>query len=254
MHLHLCGLLIAGWLLWSRSLTLLLTIHRHPGAKVHHHCRGQHHRNNDPHDVRAAEIGSHSQWGECIIIVGAHGDVRGQGSTEQASIQEALHLLHAEHVVRRVTGFLHGHAQFANVPTRAVKGTQHMEQTNEDWHLNQRGETGSQGIEAHVLLQLAHFQRHRLLVVFVLGPDFLHLGLEFSHLTRGTQLVGHRLNKQNADGEHQKNDCQCPGHARCWIQHQAKRLMPEPKNGRDWVINKVQHVCRVLLVQRYAGR
>ena len=61
-----------------------------------------------------------------------------------------------------------------------------MEQTQEDWHLHQHWQAGSQRVYAHLLLQLTHLDRECLAVVLVLALQLLHFWLHFLHLAAGT--------------------------------------------------------------------
>lgn len=79
----------------------------------------------------------------------------------------------------------------------AVEGPQHVEQADEDWHLDEGRQAGGHGSDSHFLLELAHLDGHCLLVVLVLLPQLGHFGLEFLHLPAGTHGIGHGFEQKD---------------------------------------------------------
>ena len=197
---------------------------------MHDHRRTEHQRQDHGDDVHLREVRGNASRRERAVTGGVHGDIGGQRCAKQAGVEEGLHLIHAEDVVRGVTGLLDAHAELASALAGAVEGTQHVEQANEDRHLNQHRKAGRHRTDAHLLLSLAHLNHQLLLIIGVLALEFLHLRLELLHLSRGAELVSGGLDQQNTDGHHEEDDGKRPRGTRGRVEHIAEHFVPEPQD------------------------
>lgn len=86
----------------------------------------------------------------------------------------------------------------------------HLEQGNEDGHLQQHGEASHQRVELGLGVQLLHLLVHANLVVAILLLDLLDLGLDLLHLKVGLRLLVHQRRHEDAEDDRDDDDGQAP--------------------------------------------
>ena len=78
---------------------------------------------------------------------------------------------------------------------------QHAIHNEEDRHLQQKRQTRGEGIDLVILIELHHLFVELLAVVFVLGLELLHLGLQALHLKHALSALQRERGDQHHDGE-----------------------------------------------------
>ena len=96
-----------------------------------------------------------------------------------------------------------------------------MEKTNEHWNLHQDRKAAGHRADASVLIDLLHFLRGASLILAVLRADFLHLGLDFLHLARRSNLAHGGLDHERLQRPGQQHDGQNPRNAPCGIHYEG---------------------------------
>jgi hypothetical protein len=77
----------------------------------------------------------------------------------------------------------------------------HLEQSDEDGHLQEDGQAAGQRVELGFGVKLLHFLLHTGLVVSVLLLNLLHQRLHFLHLIGGFDLLAHKRHQNHAEDE-----------------------------------------------------
>lgn len=86
----------------------------------------------------------------------------------------------------------------------------HLEERDEDGHLEEHGKATHQRIELRFCIELLHFLIHANLVVAILLLDFLDLRLDLLHLEVGLGLLMHEWCDQNTEDDGNDDDGHAP--------------------------------------------
>src|SRR5690606_38079301 len=83
-------------------------------------------------------------------------------------------------------------------------------QGDENWHLQQHGQTALHRVDLLFLVELDHLLRELLAVVSVAFFQLLHFGAEFAHLRHGSEAGGRQVEEDCFDGNNQQNNGYTP--------------------------------------------
>src|ERR1700730_3526889 len=145
-----------------------------------------------------------------------------------------------EDIVTQLAVALGRKPQLSDTSGRPVEAPQYVVQPEKHRDLRQHRQAAQDGIESVLALQLLHFQRHPLTVFAVLLLQRLDLRLQLLHLSGGTDLANERVVQDRPQREHEKHHRQRTGEEARGAQQEGERLVPEPHDRRDRVIEVVQ--------------
>ena len=110
---------------------------------------------------------------------------------------------------------------------------EHLEEGNEDRHLEKQGQAAGNGVEPDLGVNLLHFLSLTLLIVGVLFLDLLNARRELLHSIRRADLLLHKGEQDKTENERYEDDRQTP------VGNEAVSSIDAPEYG---VFKRVPHV------------